>query len=407
MKPKIFQFLQLALLIVVAIEGGYLIYQNALTSQPSPSTAPSRSKIAPSDERFHPDSVPLRHTSPPLPLTMTFAGDIVPLYLPHVREKLDRELLSNTYYHSRTLLYIKRARRWLPTIDSILTAKDVPTDYKYIPVIESDLSPARSPAGAAGFWQLMPGTARERGLLVDQQVDQRYDVHQATQAAAQYIKHNYRYFGNHLLVAASYNCGRRCMQRYIHRQHLVSHFELDLNSETDRYVYRILAIKLILENPERYGFFVPEDERYPPYRSYTVSIDSSVRSWRDFAQFFGLPEQHLYERNLWIRDNRLYNRSGNRYEVDLPRMVRRDTTFRIDSASDLASFEDLQPADLRNKPDFRGRHRVQAGDRIEQLAAQYQTSVDRLIRANDLRRYALKVGTTLAVPQDSATRPNP
>ena len=401
---------------VLCAEAGYLIYaqQNDLKGVQQ-SSSKGKQKQYQNDRKaqrqspeyrggfasshFTPDSIPLRHTSPPIPEKLFFAGDPVPLYLPHVREKLEHELLSNTYYHSRTLGYIKRAHRWLPRIDSMLRVEGINTDYKYIAVIESDLSPARSPAGAAGFWQLMPATARERDLIVGTYVDQRYDVVEATRASADYLKHNYDYFGSHLLTAASFNCGRRCIQNYIHRQKTASYFELSLNRETDRYVYRILAIKLILENPQRYGFYVPESQCYSPYDDYLVKVDSSVRSWPRFARFFGIPEKILFRRNPWITDNKLPNRAGRSFQVRLPGQILRDTILKINRESDVAGYEYLTRMDLRARPDFGGTYTVREGDRLEYLAVTFGTTVARLYRANNLNRYRLQPGQQLRVPE--------
>lgn len=411
MTNSFFRIAALVLLAVLCAEAGYLIYaqQQGLDVQGF-SFGPQQnqnkaSKKDPSrfdSSRFTPDSIPLRHTSPPIPDKLYFAGDQVPLYLPHVREKLEHELLSNTYYHSRTLGYIKRAHRWLPKMDSMLQVEGLDTDYKYISVIESDLSPVRSPAGAAGFWQLMPATARERDLIVGTYVDQRYDVVEATKASAAYLKHNYDYFGNHLLTAASFNCGRRCIQNYIHREKTASYFELHLNRETERYVYRILAIKLILENPERYGFYVPESELYPPYNDYEVEVDTTVHSWLRFADFFGIPSKILYRRNPWIHDNHLPNRSRTTYRVRLPSQIMRDTTLMIDTASDVAGFQDLTPVHLRPRPEFSGTYRVVEGDRLEHLAVKFGTTVSRLYRANHLKRYRLRAGQQLRVPESAS-----
>ncbi|MCB0771413.1 MAG: transglycosylase SLT domain-containing protein [Flavobacteriales bacterium] len=253
-----------------------------------------------------------------LPNELTFCGERVPLERLDVRERLDRELLVNTYWQSNTLLAHKRAARWFPMIERIMREEGVPDDLKYIAVIESGLTNVVSPAGATGYWQFMKETAGQYGLEVNGEIDERYNVEKSTRAACEYLKRAHAHYGKWALAAASYNLGQGGVDKQLGRQKQDNYFDLLLNDETARYVYRILAMKEIIGDPERYGFHVREKDLYAPYRTRTEVIDGPVSDLADFAIAQNTDYKTLKLLNPWLRDNKLTNREGRAYEVLLP-----------------------------------------------------------------------------------------
>ena len=254
----------------------------------------------------------------PIPDSLDFAGEPVPVDIFYVKEGLDRELSVNTYWHSSTLLMIRKSARWFPMIDSVLTANGIPTDFRYLPLIESNLSNVVSPAGAAGFWQLMRGTAKDYGLEVNKEVDERYDVKKSTEAATRYLKKSYDKLGSWTLVAASYNAGIRRITSLMEKQKAENFYDLLLPTETNRYIYRILAIKLITNNPKDYSFYIKDDEYYKPLPYHIVEVNSKVKSWADFAKEHNITYRLLKYYNPWLRQTYLTNRSKKTYEIKLP-----------------------------------------------------------------------------------------
>jgi len=259
-----------------------------------------------------------RIVSLPIPDSLTFAGEEVPLDLFYVRESLDKELTVNTYWHSSTIQLIKRTHRFFPMIEEILKENNIPDDFKYLAVIESGLQNVTSPAGAKGYWQLLKGTAKEYGLEVDKYVDERYSVKKSTEAACKYLKKSYEEFGNWTMAAAAYNAGIKGMNRQIDRQSEKSYYDLLLNDETARYIYRILATKLILENPEEYGFYLDETDYLQPIPKRVVVISSSVEHWADFAQEQGISYKLLKYFNPWLRQKNLVNKRKKTYYIEIP-----------------------------------------------------------------------------------------
>lgn len=254
----------------------------------------------------------------PIPDTLSFAGEMVPLDIFYVREALDRELSVNTYWHSSTLQLIKKSHRWFPMIDSILKIKGVPADFKYLSVIESGLSNVVSPAGAAGFWQFMKSTAKEYGLEVNSEVDERYNIGKSTEAACDYLLKSHQDYGSWALVAASYNAGNNGINKQLVMQKSSSYYDLLLNEETSRYVYRILAFKLIFENPESYGFYINPDEYYKPIPTRIITVKNKIESWTDFAKEQGISYKLLKYFNPWLRDDKLKNRNRKTYYIQIP-----------------------------------------------------------------------------------------
>jgi hypothetical protein len=240
-----------------------------------------------------------------LPEKMDFCGEPVPLYEADVRERLDRELLINANLHATTILILKRANRWLPQIEKVLKEEGIPDDFKYLMVIESSVANAVSGAGATGYWQLMKPTAKELGLEVTEEVDERYHVMKSTRAACQYIRKSYQKFGSWTNAAAAYNMGVTGMMRACMRQKARFYYDLWLNQETSRYVFRILALKEIMTSPQKYGFEIAPKNLYQPYTLKTVQIDTTINNLIDFAHSQGVSYKSLKTYNAWLISDKL------------------------------------------------------------------------------------------------------
>jgi hypothetical protein len=255
---------------------------------------------------------------PELPVQVDLAGEAVPMDAFGVREALDRELIVNTYHHSSTMLYMKRAARWFPVMEPILAEEGVPDDFKYLAVIESGLSQVVSPAGASGFWQFMKGTAPQYDLEVNREVDERYHVEKSTRAACRYLKEAKEEFGSWALAAASYNMGRGGVSRALADQGVDNYWDLHLNSETARYVFRLLAIKQVFEAPAAHGFEMPATAMYEPFDTETIVVDQTIEDLASFARAHGTHLKALKTLNPWLIDDRLPISTGNSYDIQLP-----------------------------------------------------------------------------------------
>lgn len=257
--------------------------------------------------------------NPSIPSSVKFAGSEIDLDPIHMWERLDRELTAITYTHGNTLLAIKRANRYFPVLAPILKKNGLPADMIYLAVIESTLNPrALSPAKAAGLWQLMPATGKEYGLEVNDDVDERYDPVKATEAASRYLKNAYAKYGNWESVAASYNGGMARISKELGAQQAESAFNLYLADETMRYIFRMLAMKLIMENPSAYGFNLTADQLYQPIVYKTVEVSGPVDDWAAWAKEQGIDYLTLREHNPWIRSKSLPNKTGKTYNVNIP-----------------------------------------------------------------------------------------
>jgi len=253
-----------------------------------------------------------------LPEKISFAGEPVPLDLPDVHERLDKELQINVYLHSSTLFLLKRANRWFPEMEKILKANGIPDDFKYLPLIESALINATSPKDAVGYWQILESSGKELGLEINKEVDERYDPIKSTEAACKYLKKAYAKFGNWALVAASYNRGMSGVARTLEEQNVSSYYDLHLNDETSRYVFRILAIKEIFENPVKYGFKLKPQHLYQAEALKHVEVDESIKDLVVFAQSQGSNYKLLKRHNPWLRQNKLTVKKGKKYQIALP-----------------------------------------------------------------------------------------
>lgn len=253
-----------------------------------------------------------------IPDSFNFCNEPVPLQNIDIKERFDRELLVNTYYQSQTLLYVKRSTRWFPLIEKILKKNNIPQDFKYLALIESGLTQAVSPAGAKGFWQFMSATGKEYGLEVNDQVDERYHIEKSTEAACKYLLAAKEKYGSWTLAAAAYNMGMNGLTKALKRQNANNYYDLLLNEETARYVFRILAAKEILGNPLKYGFHVRKKDRYKPLTYNEISIDSSITDFASFAQKRGVNYKILKLFNPWLRQKYLKNPSSKKYILKIP-----------------------------------------------------------------------------------------
>jgi len=254
----------------------------------------------------------------PIPDSANFAGEPVPMDIFYVREQFDRELTVNTYWHSSTILSIKRAARWFPVIVPILAKNGIPEDFKYLALIESGLLNVVSPAGATGFWQFLEKTGKEYGLTINNEVDERYHVAKATEAACAYLNKSYIKFSNWTLVASSYNAGQGRIDETIDKQQVRSYYHMFLPEETSRYIFRILAIKCIYENQVKYGFKLAPGDLYDPLDIKTIKITESISDLPAFAREHKTTYRMLKELNPWLRSDKLTVRGGEEFFIALP-----------------------------------------------------------------------------------------
>jgi membrane-bound lytic murein transglycosylase D len=253
-----------------------------------------------------------------MPDIVTFAGERMPLENFDTRESLEREILISAYRHSSTILIIKRANRYLPTIERILRKNNIPDDFKYLAAAESDYSNMISPVGATGFWQIMPETGKEEGMEINPVVDERYDVEKSTQFACDYFLKSYEKYGSWTLAAASYNGGRAGLDEQIEIQNQHNYYDLLLNEETGRFVFRAVAYKMIITDPDAYGFNLGKDDLYPELKFYEVRVDTSVTSFAEFAGKFGTNYKILKILNPWLRKPYLTPKPNQEYLIKIP-----------------------------------------------------------------------------------------
>ena len=253
-----------------------------------------------------------------IPEDLNFAGEALPLSDPDVYERMDRELLVNTYWQSNGLLMFKRAQKYFPVIEPILKKHGIPDDFKYLAVIESGLVNAVSPAGARGVWQIMPATAKENGLEVNDNVDERYHLEKSTEVACKYLLQSKRNLGSWTLAAAAYNAGNAGISRRLREQDVNDYYDLLLGEETGRYMFRIVALKEIMTNPKTYGFNFEESDLYSNVPTFNVIMDKEVPNFTAFAQEYGINYKILKIHNPWLRETRLNNKSGKKYVIEIP-----------------------------------------------------------------------------------------
>lgn len=296
----------------------FLAYSDVLQRAPDPDTAGVRPNS--SSRREATQFLP-QHIRPiSLSRSFDFAGEPLPMDNFDVRERLDRELTVNAYTHGTTLLNLKSTYRYFPLFEKVLKENGIPDDFKYAAVAESNLRNAVSPAGARGIWQIMAPTARQYGLEITEEVDERYHPEKATQAACKLLKDYYRQFGNWTLTAAAYNIGGPRLEREKGAQKGSTFYDLHLNEETSRYVFRLVAIKEILANPKAYGFVLEDEEGYPPLDQYKiVEVNSSIPNLAEFAQQHGISYRALKVYNPWLIAGSLTNKTGKTYQIRIPK----------------------------------------------------------------------------------------
>ena len=256
--------------------------------------------------------------SPYIPDKLVFAGEKVPMENFEVRERIDREFIVNTYFHSLTILAIKRANRWFPVIEPILRQNNIPNDFKYLCVNESNLENVISPANATGFWQFIKETGKKYNLEINRTIDERYHVEKSTKAACDYLNDAYNMYSSWTMAAASYNMGTNGTTNQIERQQTENFYNLVLNPETSRYVARIVAFKYIMENQSLYGFDIKSNELYEPLKFYEIILDSTVTDFANYAASLGINYKTLKLYNPWLRDNYLNNTKGRIYKIKVP-----------------------------------------------------------------------------------------
>lgn len=281
-------------------------------------------KVSP-DDSVHNGNDPKKNTSETyqikalkIPKNLDFAGEKVPVEENDIKERIDRELLVNTYWQSNGLLFFKRANKFFPVIEPILKEYGIPDDFKYVALIESGLQNVTSPAGAKGFWQLMPATAKEYNLEVNENVDERYNVEKSTVAACKYLLESKAILGSWTLTAASYNAGKAGITRRMDDQHVTSYYDLLLVDETERYLPRIVAVKEILNNPKKYGFIFENEDLYTLEKTKTLKVDSVISDLALFAKNQDINYKLLKLHNPWLRENKLNNKSRKMYEIKIP-----------------------------------------------------------------------------------------
>lgn len=259
-----------------------------------------------------------RISSIEIPEDLNFAGESVPQEDPEIMERIDREFLVNTYWQSNALLLMKRAHKYFPVIEPILAKNGIPDDFKYLAVAESGLQNVVSPAGATGFWQIMRETGKEYGLEVNTNVDERYHLEKSTEVACQYLKKWKDKYGSWTLTAAAYNAGPGSINKFMGIQEVNNYYDLLLGDETGRYVFRIMAIKEILSNPEKYGFHVETKDLYQPVPTFNVEVDTPVASFAEFAKQYEISYKILKRHNPWLREPSLNNSSRKKYTIEIP-----------------------------------------------------------------------------------------
>lgn len=340
-----------------------------------------------------------------IPKNLNFAGEKTPIRDFSVREAMERELVINTYWQSQTLLLHKRANRWFPVIEPILKKNGIPEDFKYIPLIESQLTNVVSPQGATGFWQLVEPTAKQYGLEITEDVDERYNVVKSTEAACKYFKEAYKQFNNWTLVAASYNLGMTGVQSQLNRQKVTSYYDVLLTEETARYIYRLLAMKEIISRPKVYGFILRKKDLYPVIPTKKIVIDSSVRSLADFAITEGINYKYLKLFNPWLRTGSLSNPEKKKYIIEVPKNGNK--FYDLDGnyyGSDIMTAKDSINliVDPHLKADSTSHknivHIVKEGETLETIAKLYNTSPEELKVWNNLpEKTDLKLNQELTI----------
>ncbi len=253
-----------------------------------------------------------------LPKNLNLAGERVPIERHDIRERMDRELLVNTYWQSNGLLLIKRANKYFPVLEPLLKKYGLPDDFKFLALAESGFIDETSSVGAAGMWHFMKATGKEYGLEINKNVDERYNIEKSTRVAAEYLKKSKQRFGSWTLAAASYNAGNHGIAKRLKTQGVTSYYDALLPDETERYVFRILALKEVISNPKKYGFEFDQSDLYILPKTHIVKVDTTITNIAAFAKEFGTTYKDLKLHNSWLRENKLNNKTNKIYEIKIP-----------------------------------------------------------------------------------------
>jgi hypothetical protein len=253
-----------------------------------------------------------------LPKNLNLAGERVPIEKADIRERMDRELLVNTYWQSNGLLLLKRANKYFPVLEPLLKKHGIPDDFKFLALAESAFIDETSSAGAAGMWHFIKSTGKEYGLEINKNVDERYHIEKSTKVAAAYLKKAKKRLGSWTLAAAAYNAGNAGVARRLKAQQVSNYYDAILPDETERYVFRIIALKEIISNPKKYGFVFDQEDLYTLSKTRTVKVDTAITNIASFAKGYGLNYKELKLYNSWLRENKLNNKSRKLYEIKIP-----------------------------------------------------------------------------------------
>jgi hypothetical protein len=253
-----------------------------------------------------------------LPSDLNLAGERVPLEIPDVRERMERELLVNTYWQSNGLLLLKRANKYFPILEPLLKKYGLPDDFKFLALAESGFTDETSTVGAAGMWHFMKGTGKEYGLEINKNVDERYNIEKSTKVAAEYLRNSFERFNSWTLAAAAYNAGNYGVSRRLEAQDVTNYYDAKLADETERYIFRILALKEIINNPKKYGFVFEKGDLYTSQKTTTVKVDTAITNITAFAKRYGMNYKEFKIHNPWLREHHLNNKSKKVYEIKIP-----------------------------------------------------------------------------------------
>ena len=253
-----------------------------------------------------------------LPSDLNLAGERVPIEKKDIRERMDRELLVNTYWQSNGLLLIKRANKYFPILEPLLKKHGLPDDFKFLALAESAFTDETSSAGAAGIWHFMKRTGKEYGLEINKNVDERYHIEKSTKVAAAYLKKSKERFNSWTLAAAAYNAGNYGIHKQLEKQQVTNYYDALLANETERYIFRIIALKEVITNPKKYGFIFDNEDLYTHTKTRVIKVDTVISNITLFAKKFGITYKELKIHNPWLRENKLNNASRKLYEIKIP-----------------------------------------------------------------------------------------
>lgn len=321
-----------------------------------------------------------------IPKDINFCGEPIPIKDFTVYEALERELLVNTYYQSQTVLLHKRANRWFPVIEPILKKNGIPDDMKYLAIAESGLTNAVSPQKASGFWQIMATTANHNDLEISEDVDERFNVEKATEAACKVLQDAYNRYGNWTMAAASYNLGMGGIDKQINKQKTDDYYNLFLNEETARYIYRIVAIKEIISRPKAYGYHLRKQDLYPPVPVRRVTVDTTINDLATFAISQKSTYKILKTLNAWLLTNKLTVSGGKSYTILFPAAGVTLYGFDevpgvVESPVDTSKF--VTRVDIVNDSASRSIvHKVKAGENWKSIAENYGVPIEFLLEFN-------------------------